>query len=161
MSENRLEHFRELLKGFSEGMLVTKNDDGELHGRPMVVAQLEEDGVIYLSTSLRSPKLKEIEQDPRVAVYFQKPRCYVAVNGSVEVVQDRAKIAEMWQESWRVWFPEGKDSPDLCLLRITPSHGEYWDLSGTKGVQFLFESAKSYLTGKKMDRGEGNAKVAM
>lgn len=160
--ERPLTHYLELLSDFGECMLVTSNDDVKFHGRPMSIARVEENGVIYLSTSLNSPKAQEIEESPDVAVFFQKPRCYLALYGSAQIVRDRALIEELWQESWKVWFPEGKASPDLCLLRISPTKGEYWDMQGMNGIQFLFDSAKSYLTGKKQDhRGTGNAKVAM
>ncbi len=160
--ENKQEHLVEMMKKFDAGMLVTKTQEDGMHGRPMEVAKVDGNGVLYCSTSLNSPKLYEIENDSSVSVFFQQSRSYVAVYGTAEIVKDQRLIDELWQESWRVWFPDGKESPDLCLLRITPHEGEYWDMTGQRGARFLFEAAKAYLTGTKPDRTEeGNAKVSL
>jgi hypothetical protein len=36
----------------------------------------------------------------------------------------------MWwmnAENFRPWFPEGKDTTDLVLLKVDTTWGEYWD----------------------------------
>jgi general stress protein 26 len=43
---------------------------------------------------------------------------YLSVSGVAEVCTDRAKIAELWTEEWKLWFPGGKDDANLALLRV-------------------------------------------
>jgi general stress protein 26 len=64
--------------------------------------------------------------------------------------QDRAEIDRLWNESWQIWFPKGKQDPDLVLLRVQVESGEFWDLSGTNGVRFLWAAAKAYFQGEKV-----------
>ena len=73
-------------------------------------------------------------------------------------VDDRAKIAELWDESWKIWFPAGKDDPTLTLLRIRGETGEYWDNSGFNGIKYLLEAGKAYLTGTRPDV-DGDPKI--
>jgi len=51
-----------------------------------------------------------------------------------------------------LWFPEGADSKNICLIKIIPTKAEYWDNSGflTK-LQWGAEAGKAYLKGEKMD----------
>src|SRR5690606_29036433 len=65
------EHLFELLRDFDTTMLVTVDNDGGLHARPMAVASLEPDGDTYLVTSIESPKVAEVEHYPQVTLTFQ------------------------------------------------------------------------------------------
>ena len=79
------------------------------------------------------------------------------------VRRDRAKIDEFWKEVYKVWFPKGKEDPELTLVAVEPSEGEYWDDEGFKRIKYLFEAAKAYATGTKpeIDEGEEHAKVRL
>jgi general stress protein 26 len=76
---------------------------------------------------------------------------FLSLCGNASVVKDKNKIDQLWSESWRIWFPEGKDSANLVLLKIEPIKGEYWDFSGImKKVMFAFEAGKALFTGEKL-----------
>ena len=49
------------------------------------------------------------------------------------MVQDAARIAELWSGRLKAWFPDGKKDPDLALLRVRVDRAEYWD-SKTAGM---------------------------
>ncbi len=53
----------------------------------------------------------------------------MSVCGTAEKVTDRDTLRQLWVEDWRVWFPEGPDTDNLCLLKVTMESGEYWDNS--------------------------------
>jgi general stress protein 26 len=153
------EHLRKLLKGFTSAMLVTRSTDGRMHSRPLAVA--EADGsVLYFATAIDSPKVEEIEADPRVNVCLQSGSRYVSIVGTAKVVTDRSLIDRLWSEPWKLWFPKGKGDPTLCLLRIEPEEAEYWDQSGAKGLRYLFQAAAAYLEGRQPTSDEDqHAKV--
>ena len=150
MSENPIDpvaHLAEMLKGFTNAMVVTRRDDGRLRSRPMAIAEAQPDGVLYFATAIDSPKVEELAADGRVNVSLQSAARYVSITGRARVVKDRALIDRLWSEAWRVWFPGGKDDPRLCLLAIEPEEAEYWDQSGAQGLKSLFRAAKAYVTG--------------
>lgn len=160
--ESQKKHFVEMIQKFGTGMLVTKTTGGCLHGRPMTLARADDDAVLYFATSLESAKRDEIDLDPDVGVFFQDAKNYVSVYGTAEVVRDPHLMEDLWQETWRAWFPDGKESRELCLLKVNPVSGEYWDMSGTSGVSFAFEALKAYVTGSKPHYdADDNAKVVM
>ena len=145
--EEKQERLSELMAGFSTAMLVTRTDDGGMRARPLQIADRRDDGALYFSTAVDSPKVHELQADAHVAVVMQDHRKFVSVSGIARVVQDRALVEELWSESWRVWFPKGKDDPSLCLLVVEPLEASYWDMSGVRGVRYAFEMAKAYVTG--------------
>jgi general stress protein 26 len=141
--EDARQHLYDLIKDFKTAMLVTRGSDGLFHARPMAVAEMKPDADAYFSTSIASPKIAELEADPRALITFQGSNEFAAIEGMVAIVRDRALIDRLWAEDWRLWFPEGKDDPTLCLLKFSAERGEYWDTSGVEGVRFLFESMKA------------------
>jgi general stress protein 26 len=155
-------HLREVIADFDTAMLVTRSPDGELRGRPMALAQPGEgDATLYFPTSLDSPKVDEVRADPRVSVTMQDKRRFVSVSGQAEVTRERPLIDALWNDSWKIWFPDGKDDATLCLLAVTPTAAEYWDNRGAKGLGYLFESAKALFEKRRPhdDNDAHNAKV--
>ena len=150
------EHFHKLLKQFNTAMLVTHAGEGRLRARPMVVAQVEDDGRVWFITGAETAKTHEIEADTRVHIICQNDRsAYLSLSGRADLVRDRAKAAELWQEPFRVWFPGGKDDPNIELIVVRPEEGEFWDNEGFNKVKYLFESAKAHVSGKTPEVAEG------
>lgn len=143
--------FQDLIEDFSVAMLVTRTSDGELRSRPMAVADVDDDGTLWLMTQRHSPKTEEIAHDDHVNVSMQSTTKFVSISGEADPVDDRRKVAELWNESWKIWFPGGKDDPNLLLLRVRGNSGEYWDNSGTSGIKYLIEAGKAYLSGTRPD----------
>ena len=137
----------ELVSRFDTAMLVTRTGDGGMRARPLSIADTGEEGALYFSTAIDSPKVHELEMDPHIAVVMQDGRRYVSVSGVARVVRDRALIDRLWSASWKIWFPKGKDDPSLCLLHVEPIEAAYWDMSGREGVKYAFQMAKAFLTG--------------
>jgi general stress protein 26 len=157
-------HFAEIVARFTTAMLVTRTPEGALRARPLTVAGAEPSGALYFSTSLEAPKVHEIEADAHVVVTFQSDKAYGSVSGTARLSRDRALIDRLWKETWRVWFPKGKDDPSLAILIVTPTAAEYWDQSGLGGVKYVLRSLKAYVTRTRapdaVDPGQ-NAKVPL
>jgi len=147
MATAAADKLHELLEDFSAAMLVTTTADGRLRSRPMALADSEPDGTLWFLTQRGSPKMAEIARDEQVNVAMQSSLKFVSISGTATPIIDRAKIDELWNESWKTWFPGGKDDPKLVLLRIDPESGEYWDNSGASGIKYLIEAGKAYLSG--------------
>ena len=157
------EHFFEILEGFDTAMLVTLGEVDRMHGRPMSVAGREDDGTLWFMTSIESPKVAEIVADRHALVAMQSSNRFIVIEGLAEIVRDRAKIEELWSEAQRIWF-EGKDDPDIALVRFSPTEAEYWDNAGVQGIRFAFEALKALASGEPLaDRGspKAHAKVTL
>jgi general stress protein 26 len=143
-------------------MLTTVNKRSGLHSRPMAVAQLNHDGAVYFLTDADSAKVDEIETDATVTVTFQSGSQFAAISGKAEVIDNRNLIGRMWKDTYKTWFPGGKDDPKLRLIRVEPDAAEYWDNAGTQGIKYALEAIRAFASGNrpKVD-SEQHAKVNM
>jgi general stress protein 26 len=152
----------DLIKDFKTAMLVTHGGGGSLHARPMAVAELKPDADMFFATGLGSPKLGEIQGNADVLVTFQGRSEYATISGTATTVRDKATIDRLWSEAWRAWFPNGKDDPSLCLLKVSAAHAEYWDNSGLEGIKYAFEGLTAIFQGRKPKSDETqHAKVTL
>ena len=138
----------ELIKEVRIALLVTSADQG-LRGRPMAAMNKDFDGELWFASRRDAPKLDEIKDDAHVLLAYSEPKDqnYVSVAGNARVVQDVAKVKELWSEPMRVWFPKGPEDPDIALIRVTVTSAEYWDSPSSAWV-FAFGYAKARLTGE-------------
>jgi general stress protein 26 len=158
--ENDLEKLRELVKAIDFCMLTTIDEGGDLHSRPMSSnGDIDEDGDLWFFTNASSHKVSEIAKLPKVNVSFADPdnQRYISVSGTAQLVRDRAKIDELWRPEFKMWFPEGKNDPEIALLRVTLEKAEYWD-SPSSTIGYALSFVSSLVTGKEPDLGE-NRKV--
>ena len=157
MAENRKEAI-DKLKGLIEGIdfcMLTTISGGHLRSRPMSTQEFEFDGDLWFFTSDRTHKVEEIEKDSRVNVSYSAPddNKYVSVSGTATISKERAKMEELWNPILKAWFPDGLETPDLCLLKVNVEVAEYWDSSSSTLVQIV-GFVKAMVTGQQMDGGE-------
>jgi general stress protein 26 len=145
----------ELIKDIKFAMLTTIEPDGTLRSRPMATQDKPFDGTLWFFTEINSGKVSEIQRDHQVNVSYADPsgQKYVSVSGLANVVQDRAKAAELWSPAYKAWFPEGLDDPSLALLKIDVTQAEYWDTPHSAVVRMV-GFVKALATGQKYEPGE-------
>jgi general stress protein 26 len=165
MSAEDSEKLKELIADFDTAMLVTHSPDGALRARPMALAEVTAEGDLWFVSDRRSGKMEDIEADAQVNVTMQdggNAGKFVSLSGRAREVEDRRKVAEVWNEPMRIWFPGGKDDPNLVLLRVDAEEGEFWDNSGLNAIKYLIKAGNAYLHGERPanDRSEhGKAKL--
>jgi general stress protein 26 len=157
--EEAVQKLAAMIKGIDIGMLTTIAEDGTLHSRPMRAQDVEFNGDLWFMTKADSDKVHEIEVNPQVSVSFARPdkQNYVSVSGTGELVRDRTKIDEFWSPIYISFFPEGKDDPNLALIKVSVEQAEYWG-SPSSPVVFMAGFLKVKLTGKQVQVGE-NEKI--
>jgi general stress protein 26 len=161
--ENTTETMIETLKKFDTLMVITDARNGAFHGRPMAVADVTESGELWFVTSRDSEKVREVHAVGRSVITGQQSGAYVSLSGNIETVDDRELVRKLWKDAWKVWFPDGKEDPQIVLLRFNPESGEYWSTSGVAGIRYLFEAARALLSGERPHSTdpEQHAKVRM
>jgi general stress protein 26 len=157
-----LQKLRGLVKDIDFCMLTTVDETGHLHSRPMSSnGDIDPDGSLWFFTSASSHKVDEIAKLPKVSVSFADPdnQRYVSISGTAKLVRDRKKIDELWRPEFKMWFPNGKDDPDVALLRVSTEQAEYWD-SPASAIGYVLNFVSSLVSGKEADMGE-NRKVQL
>lgn len=77
---------------------------------------------------------------------------YTRIHGRLSLSNDSKKLDELWNAVASSWFEEGRQDPDVQLLRLDLAEAEVWATGGR--AAFLYEIAKSKLTGSKPDMGD-------
>jgi general stress protein 26 len=151
----------EMIKDMRFAMLTSVDEGGILRSRPMATKQEGFDGVLWFFTRASSHKVFEIQKNQHVNLSYADPddQNYVSVSGLAELVRDKGKAKELWNEYLKTWFPKGLDDPDLALLKVRVDQAEYWD-SPSSAMVHAFGYAKALLTGEPPKMGE-NEKITL
>ncbi|WP_395656327.1 pyridoxamine 5'-phosphate oxidase family protein [Nocardioides sp.] len=147
----------DLLDDIPIGMLTTYGPEGP-RSVPMARQEVEPSAELWFITARDTEHTRAVAADPRVALTFSARDSWVAVYGRATVVDDRDKLAELWNTFAEAWLPGGTEDPNAVLLRVDVEHGEYWDTPGGK-VASLLSFAKTKLTGDTYDADHGRVDV--
>ena len=157
--EKALEKIKELAKG--KMVMFCTLENGKIASRPMSTQQIDDDGSIWFFSQDNSRKNNDIRNDPRVYLFYSNESSneYLTLEGRASIEYDRARVEELWNVFLKTWFTEGKEDPDISLIRFTPEQGHYWDTKNNKMIS-LAKIAIGALTGKTMDDSiEGKLRV--
>ncbi len=159
--EDSIEHIAKIIKDIKYAMLTTTNAEGHLHSRPMTTQQQEFDGALWFIGSRHSATADDIRRQPEVNVGYSDAGKgdYVSLSGRAELVEDRAKLEELWSETNKAWFEGGIDDPEVQLIRIEAHGAEFWESNGR--VRTLFQLARAALTGKTAEDVSKNETVKL
>ena len=149
---NELAQLSKLVEGISVVMMTTVDDLDALVSRPMSPIEMDGQGAIWFFTDLRSEKIEHLRV---VNLAFTDPdkSIYVSISGRGEVHAEQARIDELWTAFARPWFPDGKESTNIALLKFVPDSAEYWDAPHSKMVR-MFAMAASMVASKPIGMGE-------
>jgi general stress protein 26 len=147
-----LTHVAELIDHIPVAMLTTVEADGALSCRPMAVLEMDEYGVLWFFTDLRSSKIDQLRA-VNLSFTDRDTATYVSLSGRGEIDTDRRHIQRLWTAMAEPWFPDGPESPNLVLLRIVPDAADYWDGPNSRMVR-AFGMIAYIVAGKPVAMGE-------
>jgi general stress protein 26 len=150
-----IEKMQELVRHNAICMFTSNVDEMPLQTRPMTTQEVDDEGNFWFFSPKDSHKNYEVRSDARVQLLFANTSAseFLTVYGTATVVEDRNKIAALWSPMAKPWFQQGKDDPNLSLLKVTPENAYYWEPKHNKMIT-LFKMATSAVTGKSMDIGD-------
>ena len=157
---NKVEELYDLVKHIEIAMFTTQRSDGRLVSRPMATQKQAAGADLWFVTSRETDKLDELEAQPNVNLgyYDSKSREYVSVSGRARLVDDRAKIRELYALDWKVWFPGDDEKagtpedPRIVLIAVDVDSAVFLKVDKPRPIQ-AFEFAKGLVTGKTPDLG--------
>jgi general stress protein 26 len=159
---NELDRFYNLIKEIKIAMMTTRRPDGHLESRAMANQKRAQGADLWFVTAEDSGKLRDIEHDPHVNLAYYKAGSYewVSVSGLAHASRDRAKIEELYEPDWKAWFGQEGDprhgtaaDPRLVLIGVNVHAAVFLEVDKPKPV-VLFELAKGWLTGQRIEAGE-------
>ena len=81
-----------------------------------------DDYLAYFTTNTSSQKINQIKNNPKVSVYYAKPRDWrgLMLGGTIEIVKDQTIKRSLWQDAWTMYYPRGSADPDYTILALKP-----------------------------------------
>jgi general stress protein 26 len=153
--ERAVAELRRLIDGLPIAMVTTIAEDTALRCRPMRLERLESDATLLFLTHLSSHKTDEVRRDSRVNVAFQSDNGdrYVSVSGRATVSHDVDRMRDLWNPTYRAWFPHGVEDPDSAIFTDRIDRVEYWDVPSSRLMR-LWGVVKALTTGQVAESGD-------
>lgn len=132
------------------------------HFQPMTAFTVPEAGEIWFFTRAETDLARDASHGARQAMFVFQSRdreCQACVGGELTVEMDREKIDRWWSMMVAAWYPDGKDDPDLRLLRLKCHDARVW-ISDAGPVKYMWEVARANTTGREPALG-GRADVTL
>jgi general stress protein 26 len=149
-----LRKLAELIDGIEVAMLTTRAADGSMVSRPLQTLKLDANGELIFFTAASSHKVAELTDDHGVNLAYAHPgeHRYVSVRGRARMDRDADTIDELWSPAQKVFFPGGKDDPNLMVLRVQVRDASYWEAGNF--VERALDLARGMINDAPGDIGE-------
>lgn len=154
------EKIKELAEAARTCLMMTMLDQRPFNVRPMALQKVDEYGSIYFMSDRNSDKNKNLEQNNEMHLTFSNSAKseYLSLYGRAKVYRDQREIDEMYSAFVNTWF-DGKNDPNITIIRFIPEAGHYWDTKNGKIVA-LAGMIVGAITGKETDNSlEGDLRI--
>ena len=155
-STEAIKKLKELSEKARTCMFVTNlRESPPSNSRPMSLQECDKEGNLWFISSKESHKNMEVQNDNLVQLYFMNNGDYeyLSIVGNAFIYDDKNTIEDKWSVFANAWF-DGKDDPNVSIIRVTPKDVYYWDTKFGKFVSMLhFVSA--IVVGKNTDNSDG------
>lgn len=151
-----VEKLKELSEKAKTCMFITNlADKSPYNSRPMGLQECDTEGNLWFISSKKSGKNIQIEKDNNVQLYFMNnsDHEYLSIFGKAYIYDDKKTIEEKWSVVANAWF-DGKDDPDVSIIRVTPEEVYYWDTKFGKFVSMI-NFISTIIVGKNTDNSDG------
>ncbi|WP_019419139.1 pyridoxamine 5'-phosphate oxidase family protein [Paenibacillus sp. OSY-SE] len=124
--EKRVNHLVDA-QGFS---IVSSVDEEGFPNTKAMLPPRKREGIkhFYFTTNTSSVRVKQFRQNPKACVYFCDHLSFqgVMLKGTMEVREDAAAKEAIWREGDSLYYPQGVEDPDYCVLQFTANTGRYY-----------------------------------
>jgi general stress protein 26 len=121
------------MAGIDIAILSTHTENGEIANRPMGNnGDVSYDGTSYYFTYEQARAVADIQRNPKVALGFSSEGgifsggIYVAVEGTTELIRDKATFQQHWTSDLDNWFENCVNTPGIVLIMVKAKRATYW-----------------------------------
>lgn len=149
---------RELVGDQRVAFLTTSAQNGELHARPLTLADIDDQGNMLFLVDANADWVQGIgfNESVNLSIANADDKTWVSVAGTAMVGVDRAAIHRLWSPEASAFLAGDADGPFVRLLTVMPSSAEYWDAPSTR-IARLAVMARAALGDKSAKMGESGS----
>ena len=160
--QEHIDKITDIIKDAKFAMMTTVTDEGHLHACPMTTSETDlNNREIWFIGDKTTETVSDLERNPQLnlAYSLNDNKDYVSINGKAEMVNDKAKLDELWSAEYNAFYEHGKEDENVQLIKVVPHGAEYW-LSGSAVVNMFKMVSAAAQDGKVADSLGENASVA-
>jgi len=95
---------------------------------PHLVEYFKKHDRILMITNTHTEKIKQIRANPNASLYaFDKSWAGLTLIGRAMEITDRATIESLWDDSWKMYYPDGRDGGDFSVVEFIPAQFKFYD----------------------------------
>jgi general stress protein 26 len=112
---------KEIMSDAKNCALITIDTAGIAHARAMDPFLPEVDFTVWMGTNSRSLKVRQIEKNKKVTLYYfdSEGVSYVTLQGVAEIVNTKVEKEKFWKKKWENFYPNR--TTDYRLIKFTPN----------------------------------------
>lgn len=155
--QDHIDKIQDIIKDIKFSMMSTVNQQGDLHAWPMTTNEASIAGrEIWFIGDKTSDVVKDLQDNANVGLTYasQDNKNYVSITGDAELSDDKSKLEELWSPVYNAFFAQGKEDPNVQLIKVVPKGAECW-ISGSSTVNMFKMAAAALQDGETAkDMGE-------
>ena len=136
---------REQLYGFiskqKTAFVASIDEDGFPNLKAMFAPRKIDGNQFYFTTNLSAMRTQQYLKNEKASIYFYNKGRFkyegVVLVGTMEVLQDEESRKAIWSFGDEMYYPQGVNDPDYCVLRFTAVKGRHYCALKTRS--FLME----------------------
>lgn len=102
--------------------------DGHMQPMTALLDGERDAGPLWIFSSRQVDLVKALGPGKEAAAHFvaKDHALFATIHGRLTPDDDKAVVDRLWNPFIAAWYPGGKSSPDLRLLRFDPGHAQIW-----------------------------------
>jgi general stress protein 26 len=117
------------------------------HMQPMAAFGDKADDAIWFFTKKDTDLVRQTGagHDAMVCIMAKDMEFQACIHGQLQEDIDRAKLEQFWSPYVSAWYPDGKDDPELTMVRLDPKDARVW-VSKRGPISYPLQIAKANAT---------------
>ena len=110
--------------------VASVDEEGFPNIEAMFMPRKIEGNCFYFSTNTSSMRAQQFLKNEKASIYFYQRSRYryegLMLTGKMEVLQDPEIKKEIWRSGDTMFYKQGVDDPDYCVLKFTAEKGRHY-----------------------------------
>lgn len=125
---------KEQIMGFiskqKTAFIASVDENGFPNMKAMLAPRKIQGDCFYFSTNTSSMRVSQFMNNPKASVYFYNRGRFkyegIMLTGTMEVLQDDGIKQEIWRTGDTMYYKQGVNDPDYCVLKFTAIKGRHY-----------------------------------
>lgn len=135
------EELYEFINKQKTAFVASVDEDGFPNIKAMFTPRKIDGNSFYFTTNTSSLRAQQFMKNPKASIYFYNRGRFkyegVMLVGTIEVLQDKEIKQEIWRSGDTMYYKQGIDDPDYCVLKFTAQNGRHY--CALKTESFIME----------------------